>query len=113
MFLPTKSISHLTDRLDPAQLPEGALYQKITIDGDKIHTDTFYPMEDKPKQETTSLSGETKTKIIQKAPTYEGIGPRDRDSGMPLGLRQVCLDPLMVLDRVILHLVKGQLLACV
>ncbi|KAJ8022896.1 Vinexin [Holothuria leucospilota] len=72
---------------DPAQLPEGALYQTITMDGDKIHTDTFYPMEE-PKQETTSLSGETKTKIIQKAPTYEGIGPRDRDSGMPLGLRQ-------------------------
>ncbi|PIK45476.1 putative vinexin isoform X11 [Apostichopus japonicus] len=73
---------------DPAQLPTGALYQKITIDGDKIHTDTYYPMEDKPKHETTNLNDETKQRIVQKAPTYEGIGPRDQESGMPLGLRQ-------------------------
>ncbi|XP_071830139.1 uncharacterized protein [Apostichopus japonicus] len=73
---------------DPAQLPTGALYQKITIDGDQIHTDTYYPMEDKPKHETTNLNDETKQRIVQKAPTYEGIGPRDQESGMPLGLRQ-------------------------
>ena len=65
---------------DPARLPEGAVYQTQTVDGDVVHTDTFFAG---PKVTTTK-----KERRVVEAPTYEGIGPRDQ-SGLPLGLRQV------------------------
>ena len=66
---------------DPTTLPPGALFQKQTVDGDVVHTDTYYPMQNVRKTSTTITKHE--------APRYEGIGPKDKD-GLPLGLRQVC-----------------------
>ncbi|XP_072050069.1 LOW QUALITY PROTEIN: uncharacterized protein [Amphiura filiformis] len=66
--------------LDTSELPEGALYQTQTVEGDVIHTDTYYPMQ---KVVTTK-----KQRKVVEAPTYEGIGPRDQSTGLPLGLRQ-------------------------
>ncbi len=62
---------------DPYDLPEGAVYQKQTVDGDVIHTDTYYPVKTREV---------TKKTIHKEAPHYEGIGPQD-ESGLPVGLR--------------------------
>lgn len=59
-------------------LPKNAVLidQKVTVDGDKVHTDSYYAI---PTQETTSSS------TIVKAPKYDGIGPTEY--GIPIGLR--------------------------
>ncbi|XP_071479301.1 uncharacterized protein [Diadema antillarum] len=64
---------------DPTKLPPGALFQKQTVEGDVVHTDTFYPIQNVTRNSSTVKKHE--------APRYDGIGPRDKD-GMPLGLRQ-------------------------
>jgi hypothetical protein len=65
------------------QLPRGAQYlgQKVTVDGDKTHTDTYYAT---PTEETTTTS-----KTVEHKPVvYEGIGPIDQE-GVPLAFRKV------------------------
>ncbi|XP_038061141.1 uncharacterized protein LOC119731922 isoform X4 [Patiria miniata] len=62
---------------DPNDLPEGAVFQKQTIDGDVIHTDTYYPVKTREV---------TKKTVHKEAPQYEGIGPQD-ETGLPIGLR--------------------------
>ncbi|XP_071808913.1 uncharacterized protein [Asterias amurensis] len=62
---------------DPNDLPEGAVYQKQIVDGDVIHTDTYYPVKTREV---------TKKTTHKEAPHYEGIGPQD-ESGLPVGLR--------------------------
>ena len=65
------------------QLPRGAQYlgEKVTVEGDKQHTDTFYTV---PTEETT-----TTTRTVEHKPVvYEGIGPVDKE-GVPLAFRKV------------------------
>ena len=63
--------------------PPGAvlLDKKITVDGDKVHTDKFYaiPVKEVLKEKTST------TKFIPAPPKYEGIGPTE--DGIPIGLR--------------------------
>ncbi|KAL8600635.1 hypothetical protein ACOMHN_030291 [Nucella lapillus] len=64
------------------RLPKGAQYlgEKVTIEGDKQHTDTFYGT---PSQEVTS----TTKKVEHKPKVYDGIGPLDQE-GVPLAFRK-------------------------
>eukprot|EP00057_Strongylocentrotus_purpuratus_P009810 XP_011664284.1 PREDICTED: vinexin isoform X6 [Strongylocentrotus purpuratus] len=81
-FLPASAVlsgSPGAIQSDPSNLPPGALFQKQTIEGDVVHTDTFYPVQ--------GVTRKTSTVVKHEAPNYEGIGPRDKD-GLPLGLRQ-------------------------
>ena len=55
------------------------MYQKQIVDGDVIHTDTYYPVKTREV---------TKKTTHKEAPHYEGIGPQD-ESGLPVGLRAV------------------------
>ncbi|XP_055932364.1 mucin-2-like isoform X1 [Argiope bruennichi] len=63
--------------------PPGAvlLDKKVTVDGDKVHTDKYYaiPVKEMLKETTTT------TKFIPAPPKYEGIGPTE--DGIPIGLR--------------------------
>ncbi|GFQ87681.1 sorbin and SH3 domain-containing protein 1 [Trichonephila clavata] len=63
--------------------PPGAflLDKKVTVDGDKVHTDKYYaiPVKEMLKETTTT------TKFIPAPPKYEGIGPTE--DGVPIGLR--------------------------
>ncbi|GFT84698.1 sorbin and SH3 domain-containing protein 1 [Nephila pilipes] len=63
--------------------PPGAflLDKKVTVDGDKVHTDKYYaiPVKETLKETTTT------TKFIPAPPKYEGIGPTE--DGVPIGLR--------------------------
>ncbi|KFM80848.1 hypothetical protein X975_02452, partial [Stegodyphus mimosarum] len=63
--------------------PPGAvlLDKKVTVDGDKVHTDKFYaiPVKEVLKEKTST------TKFIPAPPKYEGIGPTE--DGVPIGLR--------------------------
>ncbi|CAL1273098.1 unnamed protein product [Larinioides sclopetarius] len=63
--------------------PPGAvlLDKKVTVDGDKLHTDKYYaiPVKETLKETTTT------TKFIPAPPKYEGIGPTE--DGIPIGLR--------------------------
>ncbi|XP_041485021.1 uncharacterized protein LOC121431563 isoform X5 [Lytechinus variegatus] len=76
---PPSTNDNSTIILDPSNLPPGALFQKQTVDGDVVHTDTFYPV--------SNMTRKTSTVTKHEAPNYDGIGPRDKD-GLPLGLRQ-------------------------
>ncbi|XP_063969317.1 uncharacterized protein LOC129281800 isoform X6 [Lytechinus pictus] len=76
---PPSTNDNSTIILDPSNLPPGALFQKQTVDGDVVHTDTFYPV--------SNVTRKTSTVTKHEAPNYAGIGPRDKD-GLPLGLRQ-------------------------
>ena len=65
------------------QIPRGAQYlgEKVTVEGDTQHTDTFYAV---PTEEKT-----TTTKTVEQKPlVYEGIGPVDKE-GVPLAFRKV------------------------
>ncbi|XP_076458554.1 LOW QUALITY PROTEIN: uncharacterized protein LOC143292252 [Babylonia areolata] len=64
------------------QLPRGAQYlgEKVTVEGDRQHTDTFYAT---PSQEVTTTS----RKVEQKPVVYDGIGPVDKE-GVPLAFRK-------------------------
>ncbi|XP_022081121.1 uncharacterized protein LOC110973912 isoform X4 [Acanthaster planci] len=62
---------------DPSDLPEGAVFQKQTVEGDVIHTDTYYPVKTREV---------TKKTVHKEAPRYQGIGPKD-ETGLPIGLR--------------------------
>lgn len=63
--------------------PPGAvlLDKKVTIDGDKVHTDKYYaiPVQEVLKEKTTT------TKFIPAPPKYEGIGPTE--DGIPIAPR--------------------------
>ncbi|XP_070544059.1 titin-like isoform X43 [Ptychodera flava] len=65
---------------DANQLPPGAVYQTKTVEGDVIHTDTYYPVKVPGSTETTR-------RVVRQSGKYEGIGPVDTESGMPIGLR--------------------------
>ncbi|XP_070188476.1 uncharacterized protein [Littorina saxatilis] len=63
-------------------IPRGAQYlgEKVTVDGNQQHTDTFYSM---PTEEKTIT-----TKTVEHKPVvYEGIGPVDTE-GVPLAFRK-------------------------
>lgn len=65
------------------QIPKGAVYlgKKDVVDGDQVHTDTYYA---KPTTEET-----TTTKTVEHRPKkYDGIGPLDQE-GVPLAFRKV------------------------
>lgn len=65
--------------------PPGAvlLDQKVTVDGDQVHTDKVFaiPMKEVLKEKTST------TKFIPAPPKYDGIGPTE--DGIPIGLRNV------------------------
>nr|XP_006813065.1 PREDICTED: titin-like [Saccoglossus kowalevskii] len=65
---------------DPQQLPPGAVYQTKTVEGDLVHTDTYYPVK-------VPGTVETGRRMVRQTATYDGIGPVDNESGMPIGLR--------------------------
>ena len=65
------------------QIPRGAQYlgEKVTVDGDQQHTDTFYAA---PTEEQVAS-----TKTVEVKPVvYDGIGPVDKQ-GVPLAFRKV------------------------
>ena len=65
------------------QIPRGAQYlgEKVTVEGDQKHTDTFYAV---PTEEKT-----TTTRTVEHKPlVYDGIGPLDNE-GVPLAFRKV------------------------
>lgn len=64
------------------QLPKGAQYlgQKVLVEGDQQHTDSYYAVP--TKEETTT------TQTVEHRPiVYEGIGPLDNE-GVPLAFRK-------------------------
>lgn len=65
------------------ELPQGAVYETRTVDGDMVHTDTYYPA----PGESTVLERTKKTTVI-KAEHHHGMGPTS-DSGVPIALRSV------------------------
>ncbi|KAL3877388.1 hypothetical protein ACJMK2_035100 [Sinanodonta woodiana] len=65
------------------RIPKGAIYlgKSTMVEGDVKHTDTYYAV---PTEEKT-----TTTKVIEQGQKkYDGIGPVDDDSGMPLSFRK-------------------------
>lgn len=54
---------------------------KEVIEGDKKHTDSFYLI---PGEKETETKTETKT-----APKVIGVGPKEKETGIPLSLRKV------------------------
>ncbi|XP_070544050.1 uncharacterized protein [Ptychodera flava] len=74
------TITLLQHNRDANQLPPGAVYQTKTVEGDVIHTDTYYPVKVPGSTETTR-------RVVRQSGKYEGIGPVDTESGMPIGLR--------------------------
>ena len=67
------------------QIPKGAIYvgTEEKVDGDTKQTDTYYlaPAIDERVVE--------RRVVEKKAPRYQGIGPTDKKTGMPVGLRSV------------------------
>lgn len=66
---------------EPPPLGAVLLDKKVTVDGDRVHTDKYYaiPVKEMLKETTTT------TKFIPAPPKYEGIGPTE--DGIPIGLR--------------------------
>ncbi|KAK3610684.1 hypothetical protein CHS0354_028075 [Potamilus streckersoni] len=68
---------------EEGRIPKGAIYlgKSTMVEGDVKHTDTYYAV---PTEEKT-----TTTKVIEQGQKkYDGIGPVDDDSGMPLSFRK-------------------------
>ncbi|KAL1422925.1 hypothetical protein MTO96_021583 [Rhipicephalus appendiculatus] len=101
---PTVPTVTLLQKAREGQIPKGALYiddhrndyanlgrptarplepyvydQRVTVDGDKVHTDTYYAM---PTMKEVQSGHRT---TIPAPPKYEGIGPTI--NGIPVGLR--------------------------
>ena len=57
---------------------------KEVIDGDQKHTDTYYML---PGEQRTTEVHTT----VKEAKKYDGIGPVDQSTGMPIGFRSVCI----------------------
>lgn len=78
------------------QLPSGAVYETKTVDGEMVHTDTYYPAADGG----TVLERTKKTTVV-KAEHHRGMGPTD-NQGVPMALRTVSSRNLVViLDKII------------
>jgi len=68
--------------IDEGDIPHGAIYMgtKEVMEGDQKHTDTFYLLPgEKGRQEQTKVA-----KVETKDKTYEGIGPTDEQTGIPI-----------------------------
>lgn len=64
-----------------APIPRNAVLidQKVTVEGDKVHTDSYYAI--------PTLTTESSTRTVNTPPKYDGIGPTEY--GIPVGLRTV------------------------
>ncbi|XP_048256892.1 serine/arginine repetitive matrix protein 2-like isoform X8 [Haliotis rufescens] len=79
VFKPKRRIKTLKTE---GQIPKGAVYlgKKDVVDGDQVHTDTYYA------QPTTEETTTTKT-VEHRPKKYDGIGPLDQE-GVPLAFRK-------------------------
>ncbi|KAI8521267.1 Sorbin and SH3 domain-containing protein 1, partial [Branchiostoma belcheri] len=67
---------YITPKTD---LPDGAVYQEKIVEGDVVHTDTYYPMREPKTTKTYHV-------VDSKEVKFEGAGPQD-ESGMPTSTR--------------------------
>jgi hypothetical protein len=64
-------------------VPKDAIFMgtQEVVDGDQKHTDSFYLV-------PGSKESETKTEV-KTSPKVFGVGPKEKDTGIPLSLRKV------------------------
>ncbi|XP_055953205.1 vinexin-like isoform X5 [Argiope bruennichi] len=75
----TKGAVHIEEKPESTPIPRNAVLidQKVTVEGDKVHTDSYYAV--------PTLTTESTTHNIKAPPKYDGIGPTEY--GIPVGLR--------------------------
>ncbi|GBN78077.1 hypothetical protein AVEN_185956-2, partial [Araneus ventricosus] len=75
----TKGAVHIEEKPESTPIPRNAVLidQKVTVEGDKVHTDSYYAI--------PTLTTEKTTHDIKTPPKYDGIGPTEY--GIPVGLR--------------------------
>nr|CAB3266477.1 sorbin and SH3 domain-containing protein 1-like [Phallusia mammillata] len=69
-----------------SQLPEGAVYQTTTQEGNLVHTDTYYPANGNGADNKSVVLERTKKTTVVRAPHHTGIGPVN-ETGVPCALR--------------------------
>nr|XP_039272630.1 uncharacterized protein LOC120346901 isoform X8 [Styela clava] len=82
--LPNKEFPQTSENVrvtSEKDLPEGAVYETQTIEGNMLHTDTYYPAPGGEK-----VLERTKKTTIIRAEHHGGIGPTD-EQGLPVALR--------------------------
>ncbi|XP_039272625.2 uncharacterized protein LOC120346901 isoform X3 [Styela clava] len=82
--LPNKEFPQTSENVrvtSEKDLPEGAVYETRTIEGNMLHTDTYYPAPGGEK-----VLERTKKTTIIRAEHHGGIGPTD-EQGLPVALR--------------------------
>ncbi|GFY77656.1 soHo domain-containing protein [Trichonephila inaurata madagascariensis] len=74
-----KGAVYIEEKSESAPIPKNAVLidQKVTVEGDKVHTDSYYAV--------PTVSTETTSHNIKAPPKYDGIGPTEY--GIPVGLR--------------------------
>ncbi|GFS83139.1 sorbin and SH3 domain-containing protein 1 [Nephila pilipes] len=74
-----KGAVYIEEKSESAPIPKNAVLidQKVTVEGDKVHTDSYYAV--------PTVSTESTTHNIKAPPKYDGIGPTEY--GIPVGLR--------------------------
>ena len=72
--------------ISEGDIPHGAIYMgtKEVLEGDKKHTDTFYLLPGEKGQQEKRVA-----KVESKEKTYQGIGPTDEQTGIPIVPRGV------------------------
>ncbi|GIY65673.1 hypothetical protein CDAR_81822 [Caerostris darwini] len=74
-----KGAVYIEEKPDSTPIPKNAVLidQKVTVEGDRVHTDSYYAV--------PTLTTETTMHNIKAPPKYDGIGPTEY--GIPVGLR--------------------------
>ncbi|GIX81728.1 uncharacterized protein CEXT_372752 [Caerostris extrusa] len=74
-----KGAVYIEEKPDSTPIPKNAVLidQKVTVEGDRVHTDSYYAV--------PTLTTETTMHNVKAPPKYDGIGPTEY--GIPVGLR--------------------------
>ncbi|KAG8193991.1 hypothetical protein JTE90_013683 [Oedothorax gibbosus] len=74
-----KGAVYIEEKSESTPIPRNAVLidQKVTVEGDKVHTDSYYAV--------PTVTTEVTTHDVKAPPKYDGIGPTEY--GIPVGLR--------------------------